>query len=465
MRAAIYTRISLDRSGEGAGVERQRADCEALCAARGWEILDVFEDNDRSAYNGKERPAYERLTALVASGDVDVVVAWHPDRLWRSVLEQQTFLVLGRDAGLKLVATPTAEYDPADGDDSFMQTLLTAVAQKESADKSRRMRRRQADKAERGEFHGGRRAFGHNANRTKIVAKEAKLIREAARRVLGGEEMMSVCNDFIRRSIPSATGGRWRSDTLKSLLQQPRLAGLRDHHGQVVADATWPAILDRDTHERLVALFAARRRGPVERPARKNLLVRLLRCSRCGRFLLASAMSKDVPRYLCPPPAKGGCSGVTIVARRAEERVRDLVLEHLDTPEFARALQEARQAATENDHDVAALLDQVTRDRARLLELGDMLADGELSRAEYGRLTAKVELQITDAESRLARAETVIPADLEGQGARLAEAWEAMTLDEKRTLIGAVAECFVVKPAPRPRNVFQPERVQPVWRF
>jgi hypothetical protein len=114
-----------------------------------------------------------------------------------------------------------------------------------------------------------------------------------------------------------------------------------------------------------------------------------------------------------------------------------------------------RRAATEGDTDVAALLDQVGRDRARLIELGNMLAEGELSRAEYGRLTARVEERITDAESRLARTQTVIPADLECQGARLAAAWAAMTLDEKRTLIDAVAECFLVEPAPRPHNAFR----------
>ena len=44
VRAAIYTRISSDPSGQRAGVERQRVDCEALCVARGWEVAEVFED-------------------------------------------------------------------------------------------------------------------------------------------------------------------------------------------------------------------------------------------------------------------------------------------------------------------------------------------------------------------------------------------------------------------------------------
>src|SRR5262245_1814242 len=104
MRAAIYTRISLDKTGKRAGVERQRADCEALCKKRGWSVVDQFEDNDRSAYSGRQRREYERLLQVVAAGDVDVVVAWHHDRIWRDVMEQQAFLAIGRSTGLKTVA-------------------------------------------------------------------------------------------------------------------------------------------------------------------------------------------------------------------------------------------------------------------------------------------------------------------------------------------------------------------------
>src|SRR5262245_16940119 len=140
VRAAVYVRISLDRDGQRSGVERQRTDCEALCVRRGWELVEVFEDNSISAYGGARRPAYDRLGGAVACGEGDVVVAWHTDRLWRNVVEQQTFLSIGRDAGLQLVATPQTEVDPADADDDFLSTILAAAAQKESADKSRRMR-------------------------------------------------------------------------------------------------------------------------------------------------------------------------------------------------------------------------------------------------------------------------------------------------------------------------------------
>ncbi len=65
VRAGIYTRISYDPAGQRAGVERQRLDCEGLCRSRGWEVARDLEDNDRSAYSGKPRIAYQQLLRAV----------------------------------------------------------------------------------------------------------------------------------------------------------------------------------------------------------------------------------------------------------------------------------------------------------------------------------------------------------------------------------------------------------------
>jgi DNA invertase Pin-like site-specific DNA recombinase len=466
LRAAIYCRISLDKQGKRAGVERQQADCQALVKSRRWSLADTYVDNDRSAYSGRERPEYERLVADIAAGAIDVVVAWHSDRLWRSVLEQQSFLVVGRDSGLKLVATPGADFDPHDADDSFMSTLLTAVAQKESADKARRMARKQTEKAERGEFHGGPRAFGHNADRTRENKKEADAIRDAAARILSGESFRSVMLSWNARGLTTTRGNPWRHDTFTVLLRQPRLAGLRDHHGTITGPATWPAIIDRETHERLAAIIDSRLRGPKLRPARKNLLTGFLRCH-CGARMTAGPNERGVNRYFCPPRGNGkGEACTSVIAHHAEDAARDAIIEYLDSRDFARALQRARRAADDSERTVAKLTDRQVKDHARLAELGEMLADGEIDRAEYKRLTARVTERIDDAERKLARLDTSTPAvRLEGQGALIADAWEAMTLDERRDVIGAVAEYFTVMPAEKPVNIFRAERIKPEWRF
>jgi len=74
VKAGAYTRISSDPSGERAGVDRQRADCEGHCLARGWEVVEVSCDNDASAYGRKPRLAYERMLAAVESSCTPIPV-------------------------------------------------------------------------------------------------------------------------------------------------------------------------------------------------------------------------------------------------------------------------------------------------------------------------------------------------------------------------------------------------------
>ncbi len=109
--AAIYTRISSDPSGQRAGVERQRVDCEALCVARGWEVAEVFEDNDVSAYGRMPRRAYERMLAAVDSGAIGAIGSWHSDRLHRSPKELEAFIDLVERSGVRMAVVAGGDYD------------------------------------------------------------------------------------------------------------------------------------------------------------------------------------------------------------------------------------------------------------------------------------------------------------------------------------------------------------------
>jgi DNA invertase Pin-like site-specific DNA recombinase len=63
MRAVTYARISSDKNGDGAGVERQEHDCRALCEANGWTIAEVSVESDVSASARSRMP---RLVSRVA---------------------------------------------------------------------------------------------------------------------------------------------------------------------------------------------------------------------------------------------------------------------------------------------------------------------------------------------------------------------------------------------------------------
>ena len=308
----------------------------------------------------------------------------------------------------------------------------------------------------------GRRAFGHTADRAGVVNAEAAAIRDAARRVLAGETLSAVVQEWNHHGLTTSSGGPWRVNSLSSLLVQARLAGLaRD--GSPLPAGRFPAIVDADTHARLVALHADRGKG-TRRPTRRYLLTGLLRCWRCGGGLRGMPRARGADLYVCPGPPHGGCSGTAVTADHADEAVRDLVLARLDSPALAAAGSPGRRAASARQAELGRSARDLAAHHRRLEELADMWAAGEISRGEWLALKRKVggKARVAEAEAaRLARVE--LYQSLAGTGATLRGQWAGMTVDARRTVLRAALDHVVVLAAAPPKQVFRPERLEPHW--
>lgn len=103
-RAAIYLRISLDADMAGLAVDRQRADCEAIAAQRGWQVIETYDDQSISASKTTvTRPAYDRMVADYDSGRIDALICWDLDRLTRQPRQLEDWIDRAEQHGLPLV--------------------------------------------------------------------------------------------------------------------------------------------------------------------------------------------------------------------------------------------------------------------------------------------------------------------------------------------------------------------------
>jgi DNA invertase Pin-like site-specific DNA recombinase len=83
-RVGLYLRVSTDEQT----IETQRQTLIASCEARGWRIIETFEDPGISGAKGRDRrPGFDRLCKAVTRRTIDVVAAWSVDRLGRSLQE------------------------------------------------------------------------------------------------------------------------------------------------------------------------------------------------------------------------------------------------------------------------------------------------------------------------------------------------------------------------------------------
>lgn len=104
VRAAIYARISSD-DGTALGVARQVDDCRREVERHGWEVAEVYTDNDVSASRSKVvRPAYQRMLEDVRAGHLGAITVWDVDRLTRTPRELEDIITFADEHNLKLAS-------------------------------------------------------------------------------------------------------------------------------------------------------------------------------------------------------------------------------------------------------------------------------------------------------------------------------------------------------------------------
>lgn len=463
---AIYARISRDATGEGLGVERQLAECRRLVDQRGWTVADEYVDNDISAYKAKRRPAYERMLADIADGRRDAVVAYHLDRLTRRPADLEEFVTVCERAGVHTFATVVSDMNIGSEDGLLMARVLAAFAAQESSRKSARLKLKARQLAEEGKPNGGfRRPFGYEADRVTVRESEAEVIRDLAARYLAGESVTSLTRWLNDAEVPTVGDTQWRTGAVRNVLTSPRIAGLRAHRGEVVAEAVWPAIITPAQHQQLVAAFA-RKKVNGKRTARRYLLSGLLRCGKCGNRLFSS-IRRDGPqerrRYVCSSsPDHGGCGKLTVVAEPVEEWLTEAVLYRLDTPALADAM--AGRAAADDRH--AALLATLEADRAQMLELTDLWNAKLISTAEWMHARRPLEDRIKDGERQLSLLDGVSAVDsYVGRSGELRSQWAELNLTRQAAIIGAVLAHATIEPGVSGARTLDPNRITPTWRL
>jgi site-specific DNA recombinase len=449
MRAAIYARISSDRKGAGLGVDRQVADCRALVERRGWDLIEVYVDNDISAYSGKPRPAYRAMMAALTRGEIEAIVTYNPDRLYRREQDLAAFVDAVQAAGALVATTSGGDYDlnTADGRMFARMAGIAAIHQSERA--AERIKRKQQEILEKGGVSGGgARPYGYADDRVTVVEEEAEVIREATRRVLAGESVFGVCEGLNRRGVPAASGGLWKQVKLKRILRSGRIAGMREHEGVDVVKAVWPAIITTGESIRLRAILTPGR--STARP--RHLLTGILQCSRCGRPMGSGGSSADGIRSYACRRLDGGC-GTTINAQHVEAQVIAELMPRLD----AAPLMHRNEP---EDPDVA----RIAEAQARIKEAGEQ----KMSLVTYQAFVAPLEREIADAEKRLtakrpAQFRQMVQSFRSWWKPDDTERWNRLTPEQQRVCVTSLIERIDVAPTGvTPR--YRPDRVNIVWR-
>ena len=434
LRAVIYLRQSLDRSGEGAAVERQHEDCRALANLRAWEVVEVITENSVSASTGKDRPGYLRVLELIRAGAIDRVIVYHVDRLYRSMIDLEHLVLLSESTGVR-IATVTGDLDLSTDTGRLLARILAAIARGEVERKSARQKRANLQRREQGAAQWTRRPFAYDRDddgHPILVSDEAAALKMAAAAILGGGTLAAGARMLDEGGFETTAGKPWNVRTLSRALRSPRYVSRVTYLGEATGvDGTWPPLWDETLHTQLVEILT----DPGRRIATSTTLIHWLSgamyCGKC-EALMWSGVSHRHEIYRC----------------RTGHLTRDrtLVEDVVSTRLKRRLAHPAFRASFETVDSNAGLRNTLAELRRAQADVADMMADrlmpAETARPRLARLAREIE----EAEGRLASS---LPS---GPLAELARAtdpdakWDLMLPRERRITAAAMAERITIEP-------------------
>ncbi|EIU63249.1 recombinase [Mycobacteroides abscessus subsp. bolletii 1S-154-0310] len=491
-RAVLYARISLDKTGDEVGVQRQLRDMQALAQVRGYDVVDEIAENNITASKDLYRPGYEKVWGLVRSGQVDHVIVWQTSRFVRSRKERAEVIEQFGKHNVDVVAVKGPSLDLRTAYGRGLADVMTAFDSMEGEVKAERVSAAITDLARQGKGWGFTPYGWDVENGVRVVNQhEAGVVVELVDRVLAGESLHEIHRDLTARGEPSPGYALWMKlpeaerekrlvtkrlkrkptplwprSAIRTLISRDANIGIRRYSAngtEMEAVGDWPPIVERAKHDRLRALLSDPRRrshtGP--RPGgRKHLLTSGIgRCGVCGSDLRVSVRrnrrGQNEHYYSCS--ARGGCT-----ARKqdfVDEMVTRTLIHRMSRPD-------ALDWLTIGDDEAAQkLADRIAELQGRLDDVADSFARGAITARQMERITGQLTPDLAEAQrERSATARAVdreLLAPLAGEKAETR--WRALAVSRQRAVLESLGVAVVLKRRNKPGPGVEPESIEITW--
>jgi len=457
MKAAIYARVSSERQDVDLSISAQLRALREYAQKNGHYVVREFID---AAESGKssDRPAFRDMIAQARrqARPFGLILVWKYSRFARSREDSIIFKTMLRKAGVQVVSITEPFEDTPTG--RLLEAMIESLDEFYSANLGEEVARGMRESASRGFYVASYAPYGYRKVKVadggrerpklQVETHQARIVQRLFQEVIEGKGLVEIAKGLNREGISGPRGKSWGKTSIHKILTNETYTGtliwgqasVRNLPPVRVEDA-WPAVVVRDTFQKVQALLQARSFVAVhpKRVASNYLLSGLARCGYCGKSLVGQdAKGGQFHYYVCGTLLKkgaGSCSAQYINSNRFEELIIGKIKEHILTYEnlsqLVRLVNEEMDAAAgeyrERLDGITVELDNVNRRLERLydavetgtIELSDLAPRIQQMRQRQEQLlTSRMELEnlLSDRRVELADLETVTEyvADLRG---------------------------------------------------
>jgi DNA invertase Pin-like site-specific DNA recombinase len=460
-----YLRITV-----GLGVQRQREDIERKAEADGVTLIRFYTDNDigASTRSTKARPDFAAMLKDARSGAAgSYVYAYSNSRLTRRPREFEDLLDLHDATRIQFRTVVSGDDDLSTADGRMVARLKAVVDAAEAERLSERITRKLQANAAAGKHHGGSRPFGWNEDRRTLRQLEADEIVQALDKALLGASVRGLARDLTERAIPPAAWHpplvlkKWSDVQVRSILMNPRIAGLRTYKGEIVGPGAWEAVVPEDRWRELQALWANPER--VSTPGRNgsdHWLSGVVRCGECNALM---RVGKGKPYKTTPGKPIYRCqaeNGSHVMRDKAsvDTYVRAVILARLRRADVADLLRPQDTTA-----EIEAAADRLRELEERQADAAKGYAAGQITIAQLVAINDALTPQIEKAQA--ASVVGVQPADELKELTKASDpepVWDGLSPLQQRAIAAVLLEVRILPTRRGPG--FDPSSVAIEWR-
>lgn len=387
LRYALYVRKSTEEDErQSQSIASQLEQARDLAQRKGLTVILTLEESRSAKEPG--RPQFERLLSLIDAGEVDGILAWHPDRLSRNEMDAAALTMRVRKGVLQDMAFVSYFFHNSPEGVMMLQMAL-CQSQYMVSKLSKDVKRGIDDKLKKG-WYPHRAPLGyvndkHKDKGDKTISPDPQrfpLIRQAWDMLLTGAysvpRLQQIMNEEWGMRTPVTRSGRGgeplAKSTLYRLFSNIFYAGQFVHDGTLYQGAHAPMVtLDEfDRAQRLIG-----RDNPLRPRGRRLPFTGLIRCAGCGGMVTAERRVKpsglSYTYYHCA--GRNGCTKRGVRQDRLQDMI-DAELSRMDLlPEFYDwAIEEIEKAGAKERAERRAVSEQ----KRRALREADTLLDSLL---------------------------------------------------------------------------------------
>ncbi len=321
LRVAAYARVSTDMEEQETSFDAQvEYFTNYIKANPEWELVEVYQDDGKSATSMVKREGFNRMIADALSGKIDRIYTKSISRFARNTVDSLTLIRQLKAKGVG-VTFEKENIDTMDSKGELLITIMSSIAQEESRSISENVtwgwRKRLAD----GKVSVGYKHFlGYEKGEDgtmQVVEREAETVRYIYGLFLDGLTPSAIAVRLTSEHILTpAKKERWTSSTVLSILTNEKYKGDSIQQKTVTVDFltkqtkvnegeapqhyvenSHPAIVSREVFD-LVQLELARRRKQGRHTSAGSIFSSRIFCAECGSSFGSKVWHSNDP-YRC----------------------------------------------------------------------------------------------------------------------------------------------------------------------